>query len=66
MSWFEDDSKRKPIRNSVKKEVYKRAKRRCENPGCPISHIKLLMREGDFHHTRNPSISPTAKTVHFL
>ena len=56
-----DEPRRKPIKVSVKREVYKRAKGRCESCG-----IKLAMSEGDFHHTRAPSISPTAKSVQFL
>ena len=56
-----DEPRRKPIKVSVKREVYKRAKGRCESCG-----IKLAKSEGDFHHTRAPSISPTAKSVQFL
>jgi len=58
-----DEPERKTIKIKVKREVYKRAKGRCENPRC---RIKLAFGEGDFHHTRSPSISPTAKTVQFL
>ena len=56
-----EEPKRKPVRATVKREVYKRAKGTCEHCG-----IKLTPSEGDFHHTRAPSISPTAKTVQFL
>lgn len=61
-----DDKKRKPIKASVKKEVYERANRRCECAKCKTPTLKLAMGEGDFHHWRSPSISPTAKTVQFL
>ena len=61
MGLFDDEPKRKAIRVTVKKEVYKRAKRGCESCG-----IKLQMSHGDFHHWRTPSISPTAETVQFL
>ena len=56
-----DEPRRKSIKISVKRNVYKRARGRCESCG-----IKLTMGEGDFHHTRAPSISPTAKSVQFL
>jgi hypothetical protein len=56
-----DDEGRKPIKISVKRDVYKRAKGKCECCG-----IILNMSHGDFHHTRTPKISPTAKTVQFL
>ncbi len=58
---FLDEPKRKSIKLSVKREVYTRAKGKCESCG-----IKLSMSHGDFHHFRSPSISPTAKTVQFL
>ena len=61
MGLFDDEPKRKAIRVTVKREVYKRAKRECERCG-----TKLQMSEGDFHHFRKPSISPTAETVQFL
>ena len=54
---------RKPIRVSVKKEVFARAGGKCE--GCGLS-----LKWGDsriaFHHTRSPTVSPTAKTVQLL
>ena len=56
-----DEPRRKPIKVSVKKVVYKRAKGKCERCG-----INMTMSQGHFHHTRTPSISPTAKTVQFL
>ena len=55
--------RRKPIRVTVKKEVFARAGGKCE--GCGLS-----MKWGDsriaFHHTRSPTVSPTAKTVQLL
>jgi cytochrome c553 len=60
MSLF-DDNQRVPIKLSVKKKVYERAKGRCEK-----CKIKLEMNQGDFHHTRNPTASAAAKTVVFL
>jgi len=56
-----DEPRRKAIRVSVKKEVYKRAKGKCECCG-----TSLKSNEGDYHHTRSPTVSPTAKTVQFL
>jgi cytochrome c1 len=58
---FFDEPKRKPIKTIVKREVFKRAKGKCERCG-----IKMTMSQGHFHHTRKPSISPTAKSVQFL
>ena len=57
---FEEES-RKPIKPTVKQEVYKRAKECCECCGIPLAKV-----HGDFHHWRSPTISPTAKTVQFL
>ena len=54
---------RKPIRISVKREVYLRAEGRCEK--CRIE-IPWGDSRGRFHHNRDPSVSPTAKTVEFL
>ena len=58
-----DEPKRKPIKISVKKEVYKRAKGGCESCG-----KKLPFTGGAtcYHHRRTPTISPTAKTVQLL
>ncbi|MCK4582033.1 hypothetical protein KAU18_01860 [Candidatus Bathyarchaeota archaeon] len=55
------DEKRVPIKASVKKKVYKRAKGKCE-----VCGISLEMKHGDFHHTRDPKVSAMAKTVQFL
>ena len=55
------DEKRVPIKASVKKKVYARAKGKCEACGRPLE-----MRHGDFHHTRDPKVSAMAKTVQFL
>jgi len=55
------EESRKPIKASVKTEVYKRAKGYCECCGIQLARI-----HGDFHHWRSPTISPTAKTVQFL
>jgi len=66
MSWFDDEKKRVPIPAGVKKEVYKRAGGKCENPKCLIKNHKMKMNDGHFHHTRAPHIKPTAKTVQFL
>jgi len=52
---------RKPISGKVKTKVYKRAKGYCESCG-----TKLKKNEGDFHHWRSPTVSPTEKTVQFL
>lgn len=55
------DEKRVPIKATVKKKVYKRAKGKCE-----VCGISLEMKYGDFHHTRDPKVSAMAKTVQFL
>lgn len=58
-----DEPGRKPIRVSVKREVYKRARGRCERCGkdLPFSGGATC-----YHHTRKPTVSPTAKTVQLL
>lgn len=61
MLYFDEKESRKPIRSSVKIEVYKRAKGCCECCAIPLEKA-----HGDFHHWRSPTISPTAKTVQFL
>jgi len=62
--------KRIPISASVKKKVWERAKGRCEYPGCNVAlkwgnkgrgKVKAI-----FHHLRDPSVQPTAKTVLLL
>lgn len=63
---YYDEPKRVPIPLSVKREVYERSGGRCENPQCKIKDHVMTMKEGHFHHTRKPSIKPTAKTVQFL
>ncbi len=55
------DEKRVPIKASVKKKVYARAKSKCEACGRPLE-----MKHGDFHHTRDPKVNAMAKTVQFL
>jgi len=62
------DKSRKPVRISVKKQVYKRAKGKCEK----CKKEKLVSPDtksgfkGHYHHVRSPHISPTAKTVRLL
>jgi len=56
-----EERSRVPIKASVKKAVFKRAKGKCESCG-----ISLEPNEGDYHHTRDPTVSPIAKTVQFL
>jgi len=56
-----EESTRKPIPMRVKRAVYKRAKGKCEK-----CHIKLKIEIGDFHHTRDPTVTPRAKSVIFL
>jgi len=46
---------------NVKRAVYERAKGKCEKCGIPVE-----MSEGDFHHTRDPTVTPRAKSVRFL
>jgi hypothetical protein len=59
MLW--EERTRKPIPMKVKRQVYKRAKGRCEKCG-----IKLKMSEGDFHHIRDPTVTPRPSSVRFL
>jgi hypothetical protein len=58
-----DESKRKRVKKSVKREVYKRAGGKCEN--CK-KKLPFTGGAGSYHHTRVPKISPTAKTVQLL
>jgi len=45
----------------VKRQVYKRAKGKCEK-----CRIKPKMSEGDFHHIRDAKVIPRASSVRFL
>ena len=45
----------------MKREVYLRAEGTCEK-----CHLKLKMNEGDFHHTRDPTVLPRSSSVRFL
>jgi ssDNA-binding Zn-finger/Zn-ribbon topoisomerase 1 len=58
---FWEEKERKPIPMKVKRQVYKRAKGKCEKCRRP-----LKMNQGDFHHTRDPTVTPRAKTVRFF
>ena len=62
---FSDKPKRVSIPSPVKTEVYERCGGKCENPDCRTPDYLMEQKEGDFHHIRNPSIKPTAKTVRF-
>lgn len=44
-----------------KHAVYERAAGKCEKCG-----RKLTMKEGDFHHTRDPNVVPRAENIRFL
>jgi hypothetical protein len=59
MLW--EERTRKPIPMRVKRQVYKRARGKCEKCG-----IKLKMSEGDFHHIRDPTVTPRPSSVRFL
>jgi len=59
MLW--EERTRKPIPMKVKRQVYKRAKGRCEKCG-----IKLKISGGDFHHIRDPTVTPRPSSVRFL
>ena len=59
MLWEEE--KRKPIPMRIKRRVYERAKGKCEKCGRP-----LKMNQGDYHHTRDPTVTPRASSVNFL
>ena len=58
---FWEEKTRKPIPMKVKRQVYETAKRKCEKCGRP-----LKMNQGDFHHVRDPTVTPRASTVRFL
>lgn len=58
---FWEEKERKSIPMKVKRQVYKRAKGKCEKCG-----RSLKMNQGDFHHTRDPTVIPRASTVRFL
>jgi len=68
MGDFWEDKTRKPIKISVKRQVYKRAKEKCEK--CKKEKLSPPDTKGGFkghyHHIRAPHISPTAKTVRLL
>jgi hypothetical protein len=57
---FEEPT-RKPIPIKVKRQVYNRAKGRCEKCG-----IHLKINEGDFHHIRDATVTPRATSIRFL
>ena len=64
------NGERVPIRPSVKRAVFNRAGGKCEYRQCGIA-LKWGSKgtgetKGVFHHIRNPSISPTEKTVVFV
>jgi hypothetical protein len=58
---FWDEKTRKPIPMKTKRKVFKRAKGKCEKCG-----RSLKINEGDFHHTRDPSVAPRVSSVRFL
>lgn len=58
---FWEEKKRKSIPMNVKRQVYKRADKKCEKCGRP-----LKINHGDFHHTRDPTVTPRASSVRFL
>lgn len=60
MFWGEE-KKRKTLPMRRKRQVYERAKARCEKCG-----TRLKMNEGDFHHTRDPTVTPRAANIRFL
>ena len=55
------DESRKPLPMRRKRAVYERARGCCEKCG-----RKLSISEGDFHHTRDPSVIPRAENIRFL
>lgn len=57
---FEEPT-RKPIPMKVKRQVYERAKGKCEK-----CRIPLEMNEGDFHHIRDSTVTPRASSIRFL
>lgn len=58
---FWEERTRKPISMKVKRRVFERAEGKCEKCGTP-----LKMNEGDFHHTRDPTVTPRPTSVRFL
>lgn len=59
MLW--EEKGRKPIPMKVKRRVYGRAKGKCEKCG-----TRLAITEGDFHHTKDPTVTPRSSSVRFL
>jgi len=57
--WRSDERKLIPMK--IKRAVYDRAKGKCEKCG-----IQLSIKEGDFHHTRDPTVTPRATSIRFL
>jgi hypothetical protein len=55
------DEKSVRLRTETRKQVYERAKKRCECCGKP-----LKISQGEFHHLRKPSMDATPDTVQFL
>jgi|GEM_PF-1244300 len=59
MFWGEKERKSIPMK--VKRLVYLRAEGKCEKCG-----TRREMNEGDFHHTRDPTVTPRTSSVRFL
>ncbi|WGM90375.1 MAG: hypothetical protein NUK63_04430 [Candidatus Bathyarchaeum tardum] len=60
---FDSEEKRVAIPASTKKEVYSRAKGKCESCG---TKMKMTGDGGDFHHTRKPSVKSRPSSIQFL
>ena len=61
MSFLLERERRVPLSMETRKKVYERAKGRCESCGIP-----LKMKEGEFHHLREPTAKSRPSTIQFL
>jgi len=60
-SIWDEEERRVSIPMDTKREVYKRANKRCESCGIP-----LKMNQGEFHHRRKPIVKSRPSTIQFL
>jgi len=60
-SIWDEEERRVSIPMKTKREVHKRANKRCECCGMP-----LKMKQGEFHHLRKPTVKSRPPTIQFL
>lgn len=58
---FMGEERRVQIPMATKRKVYENANGRCESCGMP-----LKMKDGEFHHTRKPTVKSRPSTIQFL